>query len=76
MKDVTQRTRCAMSIHRCLVAMAEGKHAYPSRTRPLRPPAPMILGAGAPGKVGRRQAREQKSSVLHALGSFVLGETV
>ena len=44
-----------------LVAMAEGTHAYPSRTRPLRPPAPMILGAKAPGKVGRRRAREDKA---------------
>ncbi len=46
--------------HESLVAIAEGKHAYPSRTRPLSPPAPRILGAGAPGKVGRCQAREMK----------------
>src|SRR5690606_40293196 len=26
-----------------LVAIAEGNHAYPSRTRPLSPPAPMVL---------------------------------
>jgi hypothetical protein len=25
------------------VAMAEGKHPFPSRTRPLSPPAPMVL---------------------------------
>ncbi len=45
--------------HESLVAIAEGKHAYPSRTRPLSPPAPRILGAGAPGKAGRCQASEE-----------------
>ena len=39
-----------------LVAMAEGNHAYPSRTRPLSPPAPMVLGPQGPGRVGRCQA--------------------
>ena len=39
-----------------LVAIAEGNHAYPSRTRPLSPPAPMVLGSGDPGRVGRCQA--------------------
>ncbi len=42
-----------------LVMMAEGKHAYPSRTRPLSPPAPMVLGPQGPGRVGRRQATEK-----------------
>jgi hypothetical protein len=39
-----------------LVAIAEGFHTYPSRTRPLSPPAPMVLGPKGPGRVGRRQA--------------------
>src|SRR5690606_37090986 len=39
-----------------LVAMAEGNHTFPSRTRPLSPPAPMVLGPQGPGRVGRRQA--------------------
>ena len=39
-----------------LVAMAEGFHAYPSRTRPLSPPAPMVLAPQGAGRVGRRQA--------------------
>ncbi len=43
---------------RGLVTMAEGTHAYPYRTRELSPPAPMILGAGAPGKVGGCQAQD------------------
>ena len=42
----------------CLVAIAEGFHTYPSRTRPLSPPAPMVLGPQGPGRVGRRQAQE------------------
>ena len=39
-----------------LVAMAEGFHTYPSRTRPLSPLAPMVLGPKGPGRVGSRQA--------------------
>lgn len=39
-----------------LVAMAEGFHAFPYRTRPLSLPAPMVLGPKGPGRVGRRQA--------------------
>ncbi len=45
-----------------LVMMAEGKHAYPSRTRPLSPPAPMVLGPQGPGRVGRRQATRKDNS--------------
>ena len=40
----------------CLVAMAEGKHPYPSRTRRLSPPALMVLGPQGPGRVSRCQA--------------------
>ncbi len=36
--------------------MAEGNHTFPSRTRPLSPPAPMVLGPKGPGRVGRCQA--------------------
>src|SRR5690606_12102678 len=42
----------------CLVTIAEGKHRYPFRTPQLSPPAPMVLGAGAPGRVGRCQAAD------------------
>ena len=52
--------------------MAEGTHAYPSRTRPLRPPAPMILGVQTPGKVGRRQAREKDREGSPVLTHWVL----
>ena len=41
--------------------MPEGFHPFPSRTRKLRPPGPMILGAQAPGKVGHRQVNKQKT---------------
>ena len=43
-----------------LVAMAEGFHAFPYRTRPLSLPAPMVLGPKGPGRVGRRQANNHK----------------
>ncbi len=37
------------------VAMAAGTHPFPFRTRPLSPPAPMVLGDRSPGRVGRRR---------------------
>src|SRR3979411_1756814 len=38
------------------VAMAEGKHPFPFRTRQLSPPAPMVLPRQRGGRVGRRRA--------------------
>ena len=35
--------------------MAAGSHPFPSRTRQLSPPAPMVLGGRPPGRVGRRR---------------------
>ena len=43
-----------------LVGIAEGPHPFPSRTRPLSPPAPMVLGAKAPGRVGPHQENNLK----------------
>ncbi len=40
----------------CPVAMAEGKHPIPFRTRKLSPPAPMVLLGGPSGRVGRCRA--------------------
>ena len=37
------------------VAIAEGKHPVPSRTRKLSPPAPMVLPGRLGGRVGRRR---------------------
>ena len=37
------------------VAIAAGSHPFPSRTRKLRLPAPMVLGGRPPGRVGRRR---------------------
>ena len=39
-----------------LVVMAEGTHPFPYRTRPLSPPAPMVLAPKGAGRVGRCQA--------------------
>ena len=38
------------------VAIARGKHLFPFRTEQLSPSAPMVLGAHAPGRVGRRRS--------------------
>src|SRR5215213_65173 len=35
--------------------IAAGVHLFPFRTEKLSPPAPMVLGARAPGRVGRRR---------------------
>ena len=37
------------------MAIAAGSHPFPSRTRKLRLPAPMVLGGRPPGRVGRRR---------------------
>ena len=50
-----------------LVMMAKGNHAFPSRTRPLSPSAPMVLGPQGPGRVGRCQAQKDSQ---HAVGLF------
>ena len=38
-----------------LAVMAEGSHPFPFRTRPLSPPAPMVLPRYRGGRVGRCQ---------------------
>jgi hypothetical protein len=38
-----------------LAPMAAGSHPFPSRTRQLSSPAPMIVGPQGPSKVGRCQ---------------------
>src|SRR5439155_6292276 len=37
------------------VAMEAESHPFPSRTRKLSPPSPMVLGGQPPGRVGRRR---------------------
>ena len=70
--------------------MPEGFHPFPYRTRKLRPPGPMILGAQAPGKVGHRQVTSKRtisnevvflrflwvSSGSHTAGVCVTGRSV
>src|SRR5512134_1831612 len=46
------------------VTMAEGPHPFPFRTRPLSPPAPMVLSGRPGGRVGR--CRDFSSSSLQA----------
>ena len=46
------------------VAIAEGRHPVPYRTRKLSPPAPMVL----PGKLGGRVGRRRDSSRSAACG--------
>ena len=54
--------------------MPEGFHPFPSRTRKLRPPGPIILGAQAPGNIGHRQVNKQNAiSNEVAFLCFVVG---
>ena len=47
--------------------MSEGVHPFPSRTRQLSPPEPMVLGTLVPGRVGRRQINFKASPFREAL---------
>ncbi len=40
---------------RFLAPIAAGFHPFPSRTRQLRPSAPMVVGPQGPSRVGQRQ---------------------
>ena len=52
--------------------MAAGSHPFPSRTRQLSPPAPMIVGPQGPSKVGRRQILSKpRARRNHATGFCV-----
>src|SRR5439155_14647037 len=51
-------------LHRFLVAIAGGKHPFPSRTRSLRPPAPRVLLLLRSGRAGRRQDLFNRPSAL------------
>src|SRR3954447_12380092 len=42
--------------HGVSVALAEGSHPVPFRTRKLSPPAPMVLPGKLGGRVGRRRS--------------------
>ena len=50
------------------VAMAAGTHPFPFRTRPLSPPAPMVLGDRSPGRVGRRRGSSKQTTPAHRGG--------
>ncbi len=43
-----------------LALIAAGHHPFPSRTRQLSPPAPMIADSQGSSKVGRRQIKSEK----------------
>ena len=44
---------CARAHGRDPVAIEQGTHPFPSRTRKLSPASPKILGGRLPGKIGR-----------------------
>ena len=51
----TDRCRPSGRRQQVSVAIAEGSHPFPFRTRKLSLPAPMVLGPSGPGRVGRRR---------------------
>ncbi len=57
-----------------LVAMAEGTHPYPSRTRRLSPPAPRVLGPQGPGRLGRCQANKKGGKGCMPLPPFLFAQ--
>lgn len=56
---VCERRHDKVNILFRLVMMAEGTHPFPYRTRPLSPPAPMVLVPQGTGRVGRCQADDR-----------------
>ena len=54
--------------------MAAEIHPFPSRTRKLSSPAPMVLGGRPPGRVGRRRniSRKPPARVLGVFSSIAL----
>src|SRR3954468_18600315 len=52
----TARARAGTS----LAVIAQELHLFPFRTEKLSPAAPMVLGAQAPGRVGRRQFSSER----------------
>jgi hypothetical protein len=54
-----------------LAPMAAGSHPFPSRTRQLSPPAPMIVWPQGLSKVGRCQIKLRRSPLHIAAGSSV-----
>src|SRR5690606_35753336 len=50
------------------VAMSEGSHPFPSRTRKLSPPEPMVLHGKPCGRVGRRRAYFERSPLESFIG--------
>src|SRR4030065_14008 len=64
------RTRVTRGF-RLSVAMAERKHPFPSRTRKLSSPAPMVLRGYPRGRVGRRRINLQALAPETEQGLFV-----
>src|SRR4030066_879472 len=58
-KDRSARRTRVKRVFRLSVAMAERKHPFPSRTRKLSSPAPMVLRGYPRGRVGRRRINLQ-----------------
>ena len=55
------------------VTIAVGPHPFPSRTRKLRPPAPMVLGGQPPGRVGRRRDNRCETRAMAVARVFLRG---
>src|SRR5438270_9965503 len=55
------------------VAIAAESHPFPSRTRKLSPPAPMVLGGKPPGRVGRRRIILKREEALSGASSLFSG---
>ena len=53
--------------------IAAGVHLFPFRTEKLSPPAPMVLGARAPGRVGRRRISCRKGHTRGGPSAFRSG---
>ena len=63
-------TGCGGCGHRVTAVIAWGKRPVPSRTRKLRPTAPMVLHPGGCGRVGRRRTQPKNGPPRQGVDHF------
>ena len=73
-RDAMPGSEMRRKAERFPVTIAAGSHPFPSRTRKLSLPAPMVLGGRPSGRVGRcRNLSQRQPHALGAWGCFALG---
>ena len=70
LRDARARQHAAAGASTTWAVIAAGIHLFPFRTEKLSPPAPMVLGAQAPGRVGRRPPHWRQETSIPPPAAF------